>query len=324
MNTSGGASTLPILDPNLQVSFYYKLQQIRQQWLHEALSAAVQQTDIEKLDKELSDFADLRALRKVASFGIRGEVFFPAPCLIITSPQLLGYYRLLLGFSQKEFYTKRSFGRFKRLEQEGQLGAVTTGEIGDLCSSLAASCAKLVSAIDNLSPGIVSELQLLTLGPQLRGSENTRIGQEASERIFDLIKSLASSYVREVTRRTMIIENDSKRMVIVEFSNDPDIRIVEQLTSGIRPLVAVEIKGGADVSNIHNRLGEAEKSHQKAKGKGFYELWTILRVDVAEEIARRESPTTSSFFRLDGILEAGSTENRRFAESLGSILGIQV
>jgi hypothetical protein len=32
--------------------------------------------------------------------------------------------------------------------------------------------------------------------------------------------------------------------------------------------VAVEIKGGKDYSNIHNRIGEAEKSHQKAKKEG--------------------------------------------------------
>jgi len=41
-------------------------------------------------------------------------------------------------------------------------------------------------------------------------------------------------------------------------------------------IVAIEVKGGTDVSNAHNRAGEAEKSHTKAKGKGFRDFWTII------------------------------------------------
>lgn len=58
-------------------------------------------------------------MRKVASFGLRGEVLFAVPCVLAANPCLLGYCRLLLGLSQKEFYGKGPFGRFKRLEDEG-------------------------------------------------------------------------------------------------------------------------------------------------------------------------------------------------------------
>ena len=34
-----------------------------------------------------------------------------------------------------------------------------------------------------------------------------------------------------------------------------------------RPLVAIEVKAGTDASNIHNRIGEAEKSHLKARAR---------------------------------------------------------
>ena len=36
------------------------------------------------------------------------------------------------------------------------------------------------------------------------------------------------------------------------------------------------IKGGTDKSNAHNRAGEAEKSHQKARQQDFRECWTLI------------------------------------------------
>ena len=42
--------------------------------------------------------------------------------------------------------------------------------------------------------------------------------------------------------------------------------------------IAIEIKGGTDVSNLHNRLGEAEKSHQNARLLGFTQFWTIINL----------------------------------------------
>ena len=50
-------------------------------------------------------------------------------------------------------------------------------------------------------------------------------------------------------------------MVAVEFANDPDICIREKLPSGnFRNLVAVEIKGGKDDSNIHNLVAQLKRS----------------------------------------------------------------
>ena len=166
-------------------------------------------------------------------------------------------------------------------------------------------------------------LQLLTLGPQLRGSENTRLGQDATRLVFDLIKSITTSHIKESTERIIIIENDSGRTVLIEFFSDPDVQITEKLESGIRSLVAIEIKGGTDSSNIHNRLGEAEKSHQKARNRGFFEFWTIVRVDIDDIAAKRESPTTSRFFHLDRIIDKMSQDHRTFCELLGSLLGIR-
>jgi hypothetical protein len=315
---------LPVLEPNLQVSFYYRLQNLRKLYLDEALRAAVEALDLSELDDQLAAYVSADRLKRVASFGLRGELFFPVPCMISQNPFLLGYYRLLLGFSQKELYTKRGFGRFRRLEESGEIPDALKSEIPALCRSLISSAEMLVAGVDNLSLEIVHDLQLLTIGPQLRGSENTRLGQGASREVFDLLSSIVAGYAKEKTTRTILIQNDSGRPVLIEFLSDPDVRITEKLESLVRPLVSIEIKGGTDYSNIHNRLGEAEKSHQKAKNLGFFEFWTIIRVDLPQETARRESPTTSHFFHLDRITNPSGVEHRQFRSLLGSILGIQV
>jgi len=88
--------------------------------------------------------------------------------------------------------------------------------------------------------------------------------------------------------------------------------------------VAIEIKGGQDYSNVHNRIGEAEKSHQKAKLDGYAECWTIVGVAaLGMDIARRESPTTDRFYHLDRIADATSAEAVDFRECLLSRLGIR-
>ncbi len=313
-----------VLEPRLQISFFYKLEALRGVYLDQGLSDAVRSLDIADVDADLRRFVERKALGKLASFGLRGEVVFAVPTVLRASPKLLGYYGLLYGLSQKEFYNKGPFGRFKRLEEKGEIPEGLEALLPGLCRSLAKSGEALIEGIDRLSLGIVDDLQLLTIGPQLRGSENTRLGQDATRQVFDLIHAIVRPSVKKVHARSISLVNDSKREVRIEFASDPDICITEQLKSASRPLVSVEIKGGADISNVHNRLGEAEKSHQKAKNRGYFEFWTILRVDVEQAIMRRESPTTTHFFHLDKIDVPASREHQEFREILGSVLGIRV
>jgi len=279
MERDGGLK-LPCIQPSLQVSFYYRLQAIREMYLHRALARVLDRIDLGRVNAQLSQYVSEAGLKRLASFGLRGEVVFPVPCVLEADPLLLGYYRLLLGLSQKEFYNRGPFGRFKSMEVGGSIPARAGQHIPALCRSLVASAETLVEGLDELSLDVVRDLQVLTLGPQLRGSENTKIGQRATREIFDLIRGLVSDHVTEETKRTILVRNDAGRIVVIAFSTDPDIAITEKLPSAIRPLVSVEIKGGRDVSNVHNRLGEAEKSHQKARARGFFEFWTVLRADI--------------------------------------------
>jgi hypothetical protein len=316
-------NSLPALKPDLQISFYYRLQALQDLYLHNALKRTIEGMDIETLDDQLVQYVKPEYLKRIASFGLRGELFFAVPCIIEANPYLLGYYRLLLGISGKQFYDQGPFGRFKRFEVKGDLPDRLRSDISALCSSLVQTAQVLVDNIDDLTLSVIRDLQLLTLGAQLRGSRNTRIGQDAAQEVFELIHSIAEPYVKERTDRTIRIENDSHRLVLIVFSNDPDVRITEQLPSSTRPIVSIEIKGGKDASNIHNRLGEAEKSHVKASKRGFFEFWTIVRVDIDPSVAKAASPTTSRVFHLDRICDPETPEHKEFRETFCSLIGIQ-
>lgn len=87
-------------------------------------------------------------------------------------------------------------------------------------------------------------------------------------------------------------------------------------------MIAVEIKGGTDFSNAHNRLGEAEKSHQKAKLNGFTEFWTLTGFTISKEIAKKESPTTSDFYSINCLADKESPEFKKFRENIIGLTGI--
>lgn len=128
----------------------------------------------------------------------------------------------------------------------------------------------------------------------------------------------------EESSAAIVIRNAAGRHVRIEFAADPDIAIREELASGkLNHRIAIEIKGGKDISNIHNRLGEAEKSHQKAKSMGFTQFWTMINVDLDSETARQDSPTTTAFYNIDRISDRDSDEHAEFAEVLKAELGLR-
>jgi hypothetical protein len=324
-------SRFPRLQPNLQISLYSRLQALRKLYLRDALRAAVEDEgfDLALLDSDLARYVPAKHLKRLAASGLRGETVFPVPYLLAKNPYLLGYYRLLLGFSQKAFYGQGPFSKFKALEERGTIPALLEAVIPALCVGLIEAAALLLPAIDPLSSEIMHDLQLLTLGPQLRGSRNVGVGQEAVDLVIDLLKGLLARYSPQVTRRRIAFSNDSGLPVTIQFGSDPDVSITQKLGSEERRLLALEIKGGADVSNIWNRLGEAEKSHRTAKAAGFNELWTVTGVDLdgtkeTRRTAHEKSPTTTRFFYLARVSDSASAEGTLFRQVLGSIIGAKL
>lgn len=310
---------------DLQVTFHARLAELRNTLLLDSLLEVVAAADIEKIDRQLGQFAAPQGLQRLAGWGMRGAVVFAVPYLLSQRPRLLGYYRLLLGFSQKQFYG-REYGLdgFKGMEEQDRLSRQHEGLLPDLCHSLCTSAAYLVAHVAHLSQANVHELTLLTLGPQLRGGALNRLGTRATKEVFDLLHDIVAPAVTASGTEWIEVTNAAGRSVRIEFSSDPDICIRERLPSGNdRNLVAVEIKGGRDISNIHNRIGEAEKSHQKARKQGFVECWTIVGVSHLDlELAHKESPSTDRFFNLDAIRAGEGGEAQEFREELLSRVGI--
>jgi len=315
--------------PELQISFYNVLQKIRETYLHEALSKTIDTIDLSKLDKELIKFVPEKYLKLLAKNSLRGELLYAVPYLLETNPFLLGYYRLLLGFSQKEFYSS-AFGTssFKIMEIKGMLLERTKVKIPHLCKALINSAIALTDGIGskNLSGKILDDLTLLTIGPQLRGGANVERGTAGIIDVFNVIHSIVEKSIKFSSSNKIELENAAGRKVLIEFSSDPDIVIREEIGENrYRNIVAIEIKGGKDFSNIHNRVGEAEKSHQKAKQSGYVECWTVVNVDRIDiEIAKKESPTTNSFYILSKLNSKIGNEYRDFMENIISLTGIKV
>ncbi len=320
-------AAISIPNPVLQVDFFLRLGEIRKRYLQEALSATIDGLDLRELDAELAKFVPPNFLKALAKKGLRGELLFPAPCLFKANPCLLGYYRLLLGFSQKEFYSS-GFGvsGFKSMECRGMLSKKNEACLPTLCESLIRSACFLLQGIgfEKISKHLLYDLSLLTVGPMLRGGSNVRKGIDGINQVFEAIKDIVKQKIVRLDKNCIVVENAAGRLVYIEFAADPDIVIREEINSGaFRNAIAIEVKGGKDFSNIHNRVGEAEKSHQKARADGYVECWTVVNVDnIDVSTAAKESPTTNRFFKLSAIIAGEGPEYQAFFNGIIGTVGI--
>ena len=312
---------------NLQSSIAAELEEIRKLFLQQALAKTVRELDLKNINAELDSLVPQTGLTQLAGLGIRGEWLFAVPCLLRKNPKLLGYYRLLLGFSQKEFYNKGKLARFERMESKGELSNRIDSELDELCRALVIRASEMANAIghNRITKDLLDDLTLLTLGPQLRGSRNTRIGKMANEVVFKIIQKIIGHEISKCSDTRLELRNASGRQVFIAFSADPDISVTEKISANtIKSVVAIEIKGGADKSNIWNRLGEAEKSHQSAKQRGFVEFWTIYNVsDLDQAKAKEKSPTTTRFYSLIKLTDVSSDAYADFRDRLISLVGIK-
>jgi len=252
---------------------------------------------------------------------------FPVPVILNASPRLLGYYRLLYGYSQKEFYTTATgLGSFQSMEKSGTLTVSNGEKLEEMCKALAQAGELLLQGIGTkrISPATLHDLTLLTLGPQLRGGANVKRGAVGIQAVFKVIEDIVGTSEPSMGTQEIEIVNAAGRTVLIQFASDPDIVIQEKMPTDFRKLIAIEVKGGMDFSNIHNRIGEAEKSHQKAKRNGFVECWTVVNVDKFDAaIAKHESPTTNRFYRIADLVSGKGDAYQDFRDRIISLTGIK-
>lgn len=313
------------LSPARQVIFHQMLVAARKTVLMEALSEALSSVDPTVIKEQIIKRVPVDVQTILAASGVRDEHVFPVPAILEQKPTLVGYYRLLLGISQKRFYRPGAgMSGVKSMEMRGVVAAKNPPDLNRFCSVMTEHLAELVRQI---SPAIsardVSELPLLTLGAQLYGSNNNAIGKRATFEVFLAIGEIVGPYVvsKEVSR--FILRNASKRKVLVSLSADPDIRVQEEFGKKLRNITAIEIKGGTDVSNAHNRAGEAEKSHRKAKKQDFRDYWTMISLTgVDRSLLEQESPTTNSWFDVAQVLAREGPDWDEFRSRFAGAVGI--
>src|SRR5699024_6721471 len=124
----------------------------------------------------------------------------------------------------------------------------------------------------------VDQLPILTLGVQADGSLRTQIGTKATQAVFEAMKGIVRQQGHPYSETAVSITevNNSGRDVTLALAPDPDVVIRESFGTSSEYKAAIEIKGGTDYSNVHNRAGEAEKSHAKAIADGANSCWTII------------------------------------------------
>lgn len=321
------SKALVTFSPSRQVAFHQLLVAARKTWLTDGLREALARVDPRILKQQLVDFVPPDAQQFLASAGVRDEWVFPVPILLEAQPTLVGYYRLLLGISQKMFYrTGTGMSSFKSMEATGNLTGVQRGRLPEFCKAMSAALSEMVRQLSpNVTERDVRELHLLTLGAQFQGGNNVAIGKQATIDGFVSMAEVVKEHIVRRSARQIAVTNASGREVLISLAGDPDVRIEERFDSGLQRKVAIEIKGGTDVSNVHNRVGEAEKSHQKAKGEGFIDFWTIIQIKgVNLNKLKSESPTTNAWFDAAQVLGRQGDDWERFRRRVSEAVGIPV
>ena len=321
-----GTGQIQALSASRQLRFHQLLVAARKTVLGDALSDTLRTIDPNALRSDLATYVPADVQRILAAAAIRDEYIFPTTVILERKPTLLGYYRLLLGVPQKSFYASGSGrGRFKSMEQRGVLTDIQRASLPKLCRTL---CEALAELVRQMSPTItsrdVTELPLLTIGSQFQGGNNVVIGRQAIEALYLSVLEVVRTRIEHAQKDKIIVTNSSSRLVTLSFGADPDLRIQEESAPGhVQNKVAVEIKGGTDRSNAHNRAGEAEKSHQKARAQGFNDFWTIIaKKGLSLATLKSESPTTNRWFDVSQVLGRTGEDWDEFRRRLAVAVGI--
>lgn len=290
----------------------------------DALSEALSTLDQDSIKTQIAEHVPGDVQKLLAAAGLRDEYVFPVPAVIEAKPTLIGYYRLLLGAPQKSFY-KSATGMtlFKTMEEMGTLSAKQKPYVPDFCKAMVQPLSDLVRQIPGFADRDLRELPLLTFGSQLQGSNNTQIGKRAMQEVFVAITEILEKSISKKESNKLILKNAAGRTVFVILAHDPDVCIQEHVEDRIHNKVAIEVKGGTDVSNAHNRAGEAEKSHLKAKQRGFKDFWTIIsKTGLEMHKLKQESQTTTEWFDVTEILARDGKDWEEFRQRLATAVSI--
>lgn len=299
----------------------------RDSMLGDTLRKTVSTINPQILHKEIVDYVPTNGMKILQRAGSREEVAFALPCVLYKNPRLLGYYRLLMGISEKQFYTRASgLSSYKCFEHEGKIGHHSSNDIESLCMAINKNMDDFLSNANKTSLSEdLKALPLMTLGVYVDGVWRNIIGTQAANHVFDTIKAIVTETGADISDENdgFSFVNKQNENVTVLPASDPDISITKN--DGFK-LLCIEIKGGQDVANVHNRAGEAEKSHQKAKKDGWKETWTIIYLVGLQKEQRcklnTESPSTDMWFDVNEICSRTGASFLKFKQEIMKRIGL--
>jgi hypothetical protein len=317
------ANRVPIQAPDSsrQVRFHESLAIARSTWLVDALRDAQGRVDPNQLKHELSNYVPVDVQQLLGAAGIRDEDVFPTPVLLEIQPTLVGYYRLLLGVPQKTFYgSGAGRGRFRIMEVRGTIDDSQRALLPEFCAAMSTALADLVRRMNpRITPRDVAELPLLTLGSQFQGGNNNTIGKAATKGVFLAIADAIKDWIVDQSPTELNVRTPDMKDFVIALANDPDVRFQRKSGGELVNLLSIEIKGGTDRSNVYNRGGEAEKSHQGAKTSGYRTCWTVIGMtNIDVDKLTRGSPTTDAWFDTVQIVARSGRDWERFQEGIRS------
>jgi hypothetical protein len=311
--------------PSKQIAFHQLLVAARATILNGALANAIGIADPDQVRRELGQLAQAPARKVLAKAGIRDEYVFATPAILRVRPTALGYYRLLLGVSKKAFYTAETgLSSFKAMEEKDLLRPSVDSELPAVCRAINDVMAELVIQLSPIVSHVdLDQLPLLTLGAQFDGGWRNGIGRAATADVFLAIREIVEPHIVSETATAIVVTNAAGRRIHIVLASDPDVAITEEFVGGTVQLnVAVEIKGGSDRSNAHNRAGEAEKSHQKVRNTAR-DFWTIIAMKgVDKKLLARESPTTRRWYDVAAVLGRTGPDWNCFQNDVKGAIGI--
>lgn len=318
---------IKIPDNGKQVYAAAFLAHVRKTGLHKVVRDAVKTIDSKVFRDETVAYAPARGLAALQGTNVRDEEVFATPSVLCAAPGALAYYRLLLGISQKRFYQRTTgLNVFKAMEERQVITPAAAARVPDLCAALNSGIARLLHILPAASLSIdIAQLPLLTLGAQADGSWRIQIGNKATKQVFDALKKIVRSARKEYveTESSITVTNDSGREVTLMLAPDPDVVIREESDGATLYKAAIEVKGGTDYSNIHSRVGEAEKSHQRARQEGAADCWAVMHLGHADmKKIRKESPATREWIDLAGVLASAGTDWTRLVRLTKAAMGI--
>lgn len=209
------------------IDLYEALVIARRLQLQPALGRAVSDVGVRTIDEELRALVPAEALNHVARLGMRGERIFPVPSILEYAPPLIGYYRMLLGISKKDFgdRNKLGYGPWKNAEESGTIPSRLIPALPRLCKAFIDPLVKVVAAMDVFDDRDLNDLTLLTLGPTLQGARNNVIGRVASKKVFEALRGLVFQWTTFDSERLIRFETPAGRSFALVEGTDPDVRL---------------------------------------------------------------------------------------------------